>query len=253
MIEVVILGAGNVASHLFKAFSKMKNLKVIQVYNHRKASLKDFEKITATTTKINELKPAHFYILALKDDSIQEIAKQIGDKNGIVLHTSGAVGLDVLEGLTNFGVFYPLQTFSKEKSVNFSEIPICIEANSEENLKRIKELALKISADVREINSAQRKALHLAAVFVNNFSNHLYSIGAEICREHEVEFNILQPLIKETASKVENLTPQSAQTGPALREDRKTINAHLALLPEHKKNIYKLLTQSIQELHGKKL
>lgn len=253
MIEVVILGAGNVAFHLFKAFSEAENIRVIQVYNHKQESLKDFMNFTDTTTNISELKPAHFYLLALKDDVIPEIAEQLGSYKGIILHTSGAVGLNALESATNFGVFYPLQTFSKNKAVDFAEIPVCIEANSTENLKKIRSLALGITKDVREIDSEQRKALHVAAVFVNNFSNHLYSIGAEICAENKIAFSILKPLIAETASKIESLKPQEAQTGPALRNDQKTIETHLRFLSNKHKDIYSLLTQSIQDLHGKKL
>jgi predicted short-subunit dehydrogenase-like oxidoreductase (DUF2520 family) len=253
MIEVVILGTGNVAFHLFNALSEAENIRVIQVYNHKQESLNYFANLTATTTNINELKPADFYLIALKDDVIPAIGKQIKSNNGIVLHTSGGVALNALENHSNFGVFYPLQTFSKNKAVDFAEIPLCIEANSAENLRKIKSLGSEISRDVREINSEQRKALHVAAVFVNNFSNHLYSIGAEICTENKIDFSILKPLIAETASKIESLNPQEAQTGPALRNDQKTIETHLAFLSKKHKDIYSLLTQSIQDLHGKKL
>ncbi|SHF58906.1 Predicted oxidoreductase, contains short-chain dehydrogenase (SDR) and DUF2520 domains [Salegentibacter echinorum] len=253
MVKVVILGTGNLATNLFKACKTAKNITVVQVYNHHNQSLKAFEEFTEVTTNLNDLKTANFYILALKDDIIPGIAKKINTKSGIVLHTSGAMHINALDKNENFGVFYPLQTFSKEKAVNFTEIPICIEANSEENLDQIKDFALKLSQDVREIDSTQRKALHLAAVFVNNFSNHLYDLGDEICREHQVDFSILQALIKETASKVETLSPREAQTGPSVRADTATMHSHLELLTGHKKKIYTLLSDSIQKLHGKKL
>lgn len=253
MIEVVILGAGNVAFHLFRAFSEAENTRVIQVYNHREENLNYFKDYTNTTNRISDLKAADFYLLALKDDVIADVAHNLKDLPGMVLHTSGAVSLNALENLSNFGVFYPLQTFSKNKSVDFAEIPVCIEANSAEILEKIKKLALEITKDVREVNSEQRKALHLAAVFVNNFSNHLYTLGAEICEKNQVDFSILRPLIKETASKIESLAPKDAQTGPAIRNDQKTIEAHLRLLPKKNKDIYSILTQSIQDFHGKKL
>ncbi|APS39490.1 Rossmann-like and DUF2520 domain-containing protein [Salegentibacter sp. T436] len=253
MIEVVILGAGNVAFHLFRAFSEAENTRVIQVYNHLEENLNYFKDYTNTTNRISDLKSADFYLLALKDDVIADVAHNLKDLPGIVLHTSGAVSLNALENLSNFGVFYPLQTFSKNKLVDFGEIPVCIEANSAENLEKIKKLALEITKDVREVNSEQRKALHLAAVFVNNFSNHLYTLGAEICEKNQVDFSILRPLIKETASKIESLAPKDAQTGPAIRNDQKTIEAHLRLLPKKNKDIYSILTQSIQDFHGKKL
>ncbi|SFF62518.1 NADP oxidoreductase coenzyme F420-dependent [Salegentibacter agarivorans] len=253
MIEVVILGAGNVAFHLFRAFSEAENTRVIQVYNHLEENLNYFKDYTNTTNRISDLKSADFYLLALKDDVIADVAHNLKDLPGIVLHTSGAVSLNALENLSNFGVFYPLQTFSKNKLVDFGEIPVCIEANSAENLEKIKKLTLEITKDVREVNSEQRKALHLAAVFVNNFSNHLYTLGAEICEKNQVDFSILRPLIKETASKIESLAPKDAQTGPAIRNDQKTIEAHLRLLPKKNKDIYSILTQSIQDFHGKKL
>ena len=253
MIEVVILGAGNGAFHLFRAFSEAENTRVIQVYNHLEENLNYFKDYTNTTNRISDLKSADFYLLALKDDVIADVAHNLKDLPGIVLHTSGAVSLNALENLSNFGVFYPLQTFSKNKLVDFGEIPVCIEANSAENLEKIKKLALEITKDVREVNSEQRKALHLAAVFVNNFSNHLYTLGAEICEKNQVDFSILRPLIKETASKIESLAPKDAQTGPAIRNDQKTIEAHLRLLPKKNKDIYSILTQSIQDFHGKKL
>ncbi|WP_339650825.1 DUF2520 domain-containing protein [uncultured Salegentibacter sp.] len=253
MIEVVILGAGNVAFHLFRAFSEAENTRVIQVYNHLEENLNYFKDYTNTTNRISDLKSADFYLLALKDDVIADVAHNLKNLPGLVLHTSGAVSLNALENLSNFGVFYPLQTFSKNKLVDFGEIPVCIEANSAENLEKIKKLTLEITKDVREVNSEQRKALHLAAVFVNNFSNHLYTLGAEICEKNQVDFSILRPLIKETASKIESLAPKDAQTGPAIRNDQKTIEAHLRLLPKKNKDIYSILTQSIQDFHGKKL
>ena len=253
MLEVVILGTGNVASHLYKAFSEKENIDVIQVYNHNKESLKSFSTYTDTTTNIQELKAADFYLIAIKDDVITEIAQQLSKYKGIILHTSGAVGIDRLKYTANYGIFYPLQSFSRNTIIDFTEIPICIEANSTKNLERIKTLALTISKDVREINSEQRKALHVAAVFANNFSNHLYAIGAEICDENGIDFSILKPLITETASKIKTLPPREAQTGPALRNDLKTIETHLAILSNKHKNLYKVITQSIQDLHGKEL
>ncbi|MBI6119070.1 Rossmann-like and DUF2520 domain-containing protein [Salegentibacter maritimus] len=253
MLEVVILGTGNVASHLFKAFSEKENIDVIQVYNHNKESLKSFSNLTNTTTNIQQLKKADFYFIAIKDDVIAEIAQQLNKYKGIILHTSGAVGINRLKHTANYGIFYPLQSFSRNTTIDFTEIPICIEANSAENLEKIKTLALTISKDVREVNSEQRKALHVAAVFINNFSNHLYAIGAEICNEHAVDFSILKPLISETASKIQTLSPYEAQTGPALRNDHKTIETHLAILSNKHKNLYREITQSIQDLHGKEL
>lgn len=253
MINLVILGAGNVATHLAKAFSNAENVKLKQVYNHRPESLLPFKSFVATTTDINQLEKADVYLIALKDDVISEVAGLLNDNASLVLHTSGSVPLEALNRFKNHGVFYPVQTFSKKKEVNFREIPVCLEANSPENLEVLKDLAEKISNKIYEIDSEQRKALHLAAVFVNNFTNHLYSLGAEICRKNKISFEILKPLIRETVDKLESLSPQEAQTGPALRNDKQTISRHLALLEPKRQELYKILTQSIQEFNGKKL
>ena len=164
------------------------------------------------------------------------------------MHTSGATSLDVLDAKNRKGVFYPLQTFSKNKEIDFSIVPLCLEAENTFDFRVLETVAKSISNAVFAINSDQRKALHVAAVFVNNFTNHLYHIGKEICGEHQVPFEILRPLIQETAEKINTLDPVDAQTGPAKRNDTNTIAAHLDYLTnENQKNIYKLITQSIQD------
>lgn len=253
MINLVILGAGNVATHLAKAFSNAENVKLKQVYNHKPESLLSFKSFVATTTDINQLEKADVYLIALKDDVISEVAGLLKKNNALILHTSGSVPLEVLNRFKNHGVFYPVQTFSKKKEVDFREIPICLEANTAGNLQVLKDLAGKISHKMYEIDSEQRKALHLAAVYVNNFTNHLYSLGAEICRKNEIPFDILKPLIRETVDKLESLTPREAQTGPALRNDNQTISRHLSMLEPKRQELYKILTQSIQEFYGKEL
>lgn len=139
-----------------------------------------------------------------------------------------------------------LQTFSKEKEVDFSEVPFCIETADEKDRKLLEKAAKSIGKKVYTINSEQRKAIHIAAVFVNNFTNHLYKMGKDLCEEHRIPFEVLHPLIKETASKIEILSPEKAQTGPAIRNDKKTIKKHLDLLNKAQQKIYKVLTKSIQ-------
>jgi predicted short-subunit dehydrogenase-like oxidoreductase (DUF2520 family) len=161
-----------------------------------------------------------------------------------------------LSGSTNnYGVFYPLQTFSKSREISFSDIPICIEANQSSTLLKLQQLAGTLSSSVHPINSEERKTLHLAAVFANNFVNHLYSIGSEILQENNLSFDLLKPLIRETAAKIETLHPLEAQTGPARRNDQGVINAQLKLLqdqPEFQK-IYSFVTESIYQIHQKHL
>jgi len=152
------------------------------------------------------------------------------------------------------GVFYPLQTFSKQKEVNFKGIPICIEASRKEDVEMLQKIATALSDSVYKISSDQRKSLHLAAVFINNFSNHMYQIGNEICEENALPFSILKPLIKETAAKIDALDPKQAQTGPAKRNDQQTIAKQLKQLENKSyKKVYEVLTESIIQTHGKKL
>ncbi len=255
MIEIVLLGSGNVATHLFKALSAAEGIRVKQVYNHSEDSLEFFRGKTEVTTNISELAPADVYLMALKDDVIPEIASKLEDRDGLVVHTSGSVSIDALKDCRRRGVFYPLQTFSKDKEVNYCTIPFCLEANTAEDLQILKQLADKISGKSYEISSEQRKKLHLSAVFVCNFVNHLYAVGEQICQKSDIPFEILQPLIKETANKVQHASPAKVQTGPAIRNDRSTINAHLQLLDasEENRDIYNILTSAIQTFHGKKL
>ncbi|CAL66780.1 Rossmann-like and DUF2520 domain-containing protein [Christiangramia forsetii] len=253
MIKVIIIGAGNVATHLYKSFTKTKQLDIIQVFNRDIDHLDFVDNASKKVSDISKLKEADLYLIAIKDEAIEEITEKLDTKNGIVVHTSGSQPLQILSKFKNSGVFYPLQTFSKIKPVNFKEIPLCLEANSEENLEYLKNIASLISDKIFEVNSEQRKALHVSAVFVNNFSNHLFTLAADFCKKEELPFDILRPLIKETVDKLETLDPYSAQTGPALRNDKKTISAHLEMLDEDRKKIYTLLTESIQKLHGKKL
>ena len=253
MIRITLIGSGNVAQHLIKAFAKSEVVEIVQVFSRKKetlASLIDFDKIV---NDFDNLKEVDLYIIAVSDKAISEVSKQLPFQNRVVVHTSGAASLDVLDPKNRKGVFYPLQTFSKNKEIDFSTIPMCLEAENTFDFRVLETVAKSISNAVFAINSDQRKALHVAAVFVNNFTNHLYQIGQEICDEHKVPFEVLKPLIQETAEKINTLTPIDAQTGPAKRHDSTTIDAHLEYLSnENQKNIYKILTQSIQN-NGKKL
>lgn len=254
MIDVVLLGTGNVATHLFRAFSASETIRVKQVYNHSADSLVPFGCRTNVTTSLDELVQADIYLLALKDDVIPDLAARLGRIKGLVVHTSGAVALNAMKGPDRIAVFYPLQTFSRELDVTYKDIPFCVEVRHEADLKLLKDLASGISGKVYEISSVQRKKLHLAAVFVCNFVNHLYSIGEEICRENDIPFEILQPLIRETAEKIQASSPGNVQTGPAIRKDQSTIDAHLDLIKNREnQEIYQLLTQAIQSFHGQKL
>jgi predicted short-subunit dehydrogenase-like oxidoreductase (DUF2520 family) len=158
--------------------------------------------------------------------------------------------LDALSEKNRKGVFYPLQTFSKNREVNFNNVPICVEATEAEDLKLLMNLGKSLSEKVVEVNSEERTKLHLAAVFVNNFVNHLYAIGDDILSDNELPFDLLHPLIEETASKIKTLAPSQVQTGPASRGDQKTIEKHLHLLKEGPISVlYQQLTESITKKH----
>lgn len=252
MKSIVLLGTGNVATSLFQALEKIQNFKVIQVYNHKNKSLQDFKSVP-TTSNFEEVKPADIYVIAVKDDQILNLSSNLISHGALIVHTAGGIFMDILKKHDRRGVLYPLQTFSKIKPIEFDDIPICIEGKNEKDLKILQELAGELSGNVYRINSNQRKSLHLAAVFVSNFVNYLYSEGEQICIKNNIPFEILLPLIQETSHKVSLMSPKEAQTGPAVRNDKKVIEAHLEQLSPEQKQIYSLLTQSIQNLHGKEL
>lgn len=253
MISVVILGAGNVATHLFKAFYKADNIIVNQWFNRNLKSIDFYKNQVDVTDTLSELKEADIYIIAVSDDAVTKISSQLPFENRFVVHTSGSVSMHDLDKKLHRGVFYPLQTFSKEAEVDFSKIPICIETDNKDQFALLKELAESIGSISHRVNTEQRNSLHLAAVFVNNFTNQLYRIAHEITESTNTDFNILKPLLLETANKVQTMSPYMAQTGPAKRNDKKTIKKHLKKLEgSQHKAIYELLTASIQKTHGGK-
>ncbi|QBN18001.1 Rossmann-like and DUF2520 domain-containing protein [Flavobacterium nackdongense] len=253
MIKIVLIGSGNVAHHLIAAFAKSKKASIIQVFARQKETITAPFDSNKVTDNLADLARADVYIIAVSDDAIAKVSAQLPFENRLVVHTSGTVSLDALDPKNRKGIFYPLQTFSKNKAVDFSQIPICIESEIQTDYEILEKLAKNVSDKVYKINSIQRKSLHISAVFVNNFVNHLYQKGQEICIENDLPFAILKPLILETANKVMSLSPEEAQTGPAKRNDNQTIQAHLAALTdENQKKIYTILTQSIQN-NGTKL
>lgn len=253
MIKVVLIGSGNVAHHLIEAFAKSPTVEVIQVFSRQKESVTPLFDSNKITSNFTDLAEADLYIIAVSDDAIANVSSQLTFKNRLVVHTSGSVSINSLNAKNRKGIFYPLQTFTKNKAIDFNSIPICLESENESDFDLLKNVAESISNAVFKIDSHQRKALHVSAVFVNNFVNHLYQIGNEICIDNNVPFKILKPLLLETANKVMTLSPREAQTGPAKRNDITTIEAHLDFLSnENQAKIYKILTQSIQN-NGKEL
>lgn len=254
MITATIIGSGNVAQHLIHALEKSSGVQLSQVFARQKESISHLVEASKIINDPAQFLEADIYIIAVSDSAITEVSSSLPFENRLVVHTSGSVTLEELNPKNHRGVFYPLQTFTKNKEVDFSAIPICLESEFDDDYIVLENVAEAIGSKHYLISSNQRKSLHVAAVFVNNFTNHLYQIGKEICAEHQLPFEILKPLIAETANKVQHLSPLEAQTGPAKRNDLNTIQAHLALLTDNtQKEIYKILTYSIQQSNVKKL
>ena len=193
---------------------------------------------------------ADLYIIAVSDGAISEVSKQIREKNCLVVHTSGSVSINELTGNYRKGVLYPLQTFSKSKKLDYSQIPFFIDAEYENDLASLEELALNISERVMSANDEKRKYIHLTAVFACNFVNHLYARAKEISDSQEIPFDYFLPLIDETTQKIHELEPKLVQTGPAVRGDEKILELHEALISdENQLKIYKTLNESIQKMY----
>ncbi len=249
--NVVILGAGSVATHLALALD-MHGYRIKQIYSRTTGSAEMLSLKTNSEfiTNVEQLdKDADLYIIALRDSVVECLIRKLF-VNGIVVHTSGTLPMSVLENMsTRYGVFYPLQTFSKSRPIRFDHIPVCLEASDEPALKAIRQVAENLSDQIYEINSEQRQFIHLAAVFSCNFSNFMYVAAAEVLKSRNISFDILVPLIREFFDKVTMMEPWDAQTGPAIREDKGTIKKQLELLdkfPEYKE-IYRQITDKIIE------
>ncbi|MBI9041406.1 DUF2520 domain-containing protein [Lutibacter sp.] len=253
MVKVVLLGAGNLGYHLTQKMLNSTSIKLVQVYNRSITKIEYLKDKVSITNNINGIIPADIYILCVSDNAISEISSHLNFPTKLVVHTSGATSINDLKSNSTKGVIYFPQTFSKEKNVNFTNIPICIEASTSHDLEILKNFSKEISNNVYLINSEQRKVVHLAAVFVNNFVNHLYFNAEQICTKNNVPFEILHPIILETVQKINKISPFDAQTGPAKRQDTKTLNTHKAMLTSTQLDIYTLLTKSIKETYDEKL
>jgi predicted short-subunit dehydrogenase-like oxidoreductase (DUF2520 family) len=249
-MRITLIGSGNVATHLGAAL-KNAGHQIVQVYSpsSHNAALLAYHIKAEPVSDLTEINPdTDLFIISIKDDAIDEVAAVIALYQKPMVHTSGATPLQVLLKYTDrAGVFYPLQTFSKNKEVDFRQVPMCIEGAYEDLSLELQQLAQTISNNVQFVNSDQRKVLHLAAVFACNFPNYLYHAAQQLLAAHELDFNLLRPLIIETAQKIENQLPINVQTGPAVRHDTQTMSAHMELLQndEMLRNIYAMLSQAI--------
>ncbi len=246
MPKISIIGSGNLATHLGSALQG-NGYSIAQVCSKNIANAKELSNglNCEYTDDLSQLMPVDLVIIAVNDDAIEEVSKQIQMPK---VHTSGSKSIGILGASKSpIGVFYPLQTFSKNKKVDFKNIPFCIEGSNKDFTSLLLKIAADLSDNVHAIDSEQRKKLHLAAVISCNFSNLLYQFSEEICQENDIDFNVLKPLILETANKIQSTNPKNAQTGPAKRNDTDTMKSHVALLKDNNelKSIYTSLSNSI--------
>jgi len=248
-MQVVLIGSGNTATVLGRKI-KQEGHDVLQVWSrdlsHAKPLAEEFG--AKPETSLKNLRSADIYIIAVADDAIANVADQLDLHNHLVVHTAGSVSIDALQKASrNFGVLYPLQSLRKEIPV-IPEIPFLVDGNTSDDLTLIFDFAETISKRVRVANDEERKKLHLSAVIVSNFSNHLFAIAEEYCKKSNSDFSLLYPLINEIARRIEFESPAKLQTGPAVRKDIETLRNHEELLKDYPeiKNLYALFTKSIQ-------
>ena len=254
-MTVVWIGAGNLATRIALAMRAV-GITILQVYSHTEAHAVALAQLLdcAWTSDVSAVRPdADYYFFALKDTALPEVVAQLSPNEGTWVHTAGSMPMALFAGhAKRYGVCYPLQTFSKTRTVDVSKVPFFIEGSDAETEERLCVLAGQLSTSVQRLPSAKRKSLHLAAVFACNFVNHLYVLGGELLEKEGIDARLLLPLIDETAAKVHDMSPLAAQTGPAVRYDENVIQKQLAQLEADptKREIYALMSQSIHQ-HSK--
>ena len=254
-MKVVIIGAGNLGTHFARAL-KSVDVEVLQIVSRTMKSAVELasEIGCAFATDIQDVnKNADVYVVCVSDSAIVPVLRQlkIGDK--MVVHTSGTVGISVFyDYALNYGCVYPLQSFSKFKDLNYAEIPFFIEANNDENQKKLMDFLKVISPHIYVLDSKQRGILHLCAVMVNNFPNHLCTLAESLMKENQLQFDVLKPLLRETADKIMKYSPFVSQTGPAVRGDTFIMEKHRDILKDHKDilDIYNAISDSIVKTHS---
>ena len=258
-MKITLIGAGNVATHLGKRLKEKGHL-IVEVFSRTKERAGKLANLLSAKeiTDLKGLSPnADLYIVAIKDDAIATIAAQLPliiRLEKLIVHTSGATPSTVFQPyFKNYGIFYPLQTFSINKKADFEQLPICIDANSEGSLLILKKLGMSICPNIYQINDEQRAKLHVCAVFVNNFTNHLLAVAEDILTKENLTMDLLKPLIQETVNKIQEHPAGTMQTGPALRNDVQTLQSHLDFLSNYPKYqlIYQILSTSIQDFSQK--
>ena len=248
-MKIVIIGSGNVAYHLAKAFTQ-NNIKVSQIFGRNEVELNKISEELNIPYSTKELADADLYLISVSDSAVEQVSDLIKTEKALVAHTSGSLPIETLNGDYRKASFYPLQTFSKTKNLEYSKIPFFIEAENQIDEKSLFELASLISDNVETSDYEKRKYIHLTAVFACNFVNHLFARAKEISDSQDLDFNYFIPLIDETVEKIHHLEPKSAQTGPAVRGDKRVLKLHEELITdkEHLK-IYQLMNESIKKMY----
>jgi len=248
-MKTVIIGSGNVAHHLAKAFTQ-NNIKINQIFGRNEIELKKISEEFNIPFSTEKLEDADFYLISVSDSSVEQVSDLIKKEDALVAHTSGSLPKEILKGNYRKASFYPLQTFSKTKNLNYSKIPFFIESDNQIDEKSLMELASIISDNVEVSTYEKRKYIHLTAVFACNFVNHLFARAKEISDSQDLDFNYFLPLINETVEKIYHLDPKSAQTGPAVRGDERILKLHEELISdeEHLK-IYRMMNESIKKMY----
>lgn len=251
--KIVIIGGGNVAYHLIKSITASGH-KLLQIYNRTLSNIQMHSSNSNLIGNIGELSPdGDIYIVCVKDDAIESMANKFNLKDKLVVHTSGNRSKELLQATSsNYGIFYPIQTFTKNVPIDFKNIPIVVEGNNAESTLLIKDFASSISNHVYELDETKRQYLNIAGVFVNNFTNALFASMDSFLKTKEVDFKILLPLIQNTVDKLKLDTPHKMQTGPAVRKDMDTIARQQDMLTDYPDlhQIYQLMTDMILKQHA---
>jgi predicted short-subunit dehydrogenase-like oxidoreductase (DUF2520 family) len=249
MIKVVLIGAGNLAMNFQKIFDVSSGVDLIQWYSRKLNKIRSFKNKISITDKISDLIPADIYLIAVSDDAIVKMSSKI-KTSALVVHCSGSIAIDELLCDAKKGVLYPIQTFSNKPLATFNKLPFLIETENKNDFRLLQDLVLKIGGKPIEMNSQKRSYIHLIAVIINNFGNHLIELGENIAQKHGIPFAIFHKIIEETQKNAIEIGARNSQTGPAKRKDNKTINKHLDLLSDEGiKKIYLDLTDSIKNRH----
>ena len=247
-MQIVIIGSGNVAYHLAKAFTQ-KKIPLAQIFGRNEEDLNKIAQELNIPYSISKLEDADLYIICVSDGSVEDVSQLITKTDCLVAHTSGSLPKEILIGEYRKSSFYPLQTFSKSKELDYSKIPFFVETENPTDKDLLFKLASEVSENVMESSHEKRKYIHLTAVFACNFVNHLFARAKEISDDQKIPFDYFLPLIDETVKKIHEIEPKSAQTGPAVRNDKRVLELHEQLLKDESLEIYKTMNHSIKNMY----